>query len=137
MLTPTRGAPAASARLITKLRRHPRLSLYNPRSLSRGAALPLSLAVGSAGYAQTRDNSTLGISIPTLRTRTRAPTAITSDANAMKGTHAKELEGERGEIVVTKKTEVKWTDAPPAHHANKAATRFQNPWPSWRYVLST
>ena len=39
-----------------------------------------------------------------------------------------------GEIVVEKRKEVKWTDAPPAHHANKSATRFQNPWESFRCV---
>ena len=35
---------------------------------------------------------------------------------------------------VEKRKEVKWTDAPPAHHANKSATRFQNPWESFRCV---
>ncbi|TBU56347.1 N-acyl-phosphatidylethanolamine-hydrolyzing phospholipase D [Dichomitus squalens] len=39
-----------------------------------------------------------------------------------------------GDIVVEKRKEAKWTDAPPAHHANRSATYFRNPWPSFRFL---
>ena len=42
----------------------------------------------------------------------------------------------RREIVVEKRNEVKWTDVPPAHHANASMTRFRNPWPSFRCVYN-
>ncbi|KAI0800240.1 N-acyl-phosphatidylethanolamine-hydrolyzing phospholipase D [Fomes fomentarius] len=43
----------------------------------------------------------------------------------------------RGEIIVEKRSEVKWKEEglpPPAHHANDSMTQFRNPWPSFRPV---